>query len=302
MSFEEINALIAKKVEELSGLVSEEGAAHIVANELGVSIFGENNVKINEIIGNMRELTVYGKVAAIYDTIQFQKNSNPGKVKNLILADETGRIRASFWHDAAVFLDENQVKAGAILKLEGVMSRENNRVAELSVSKKENITINPKGVSIAVNDDTQTKKIVEITTGNNSILGVVVQIFKPNFYYKCPKCGKRILNETCLEHGKVEAKMACVFNVIIDDGSASIRAVFFNETAEKFTNKSTEDLQNVTHFEEVKASIMGHVIKITGNVRFSSFLGENEIIVNSLNEIDITKEKKILEKKLYDGA
>ena len=36
---EEINSRIKQKMEQLSGLISEEGAAHIIANELGIKLF-----------------------------------------------------------------------------------------------------------------------------------------------------------------------------------------------------------------------------------------------------------------------
>ena len=293
-SNEEINSKIKNKIEELSGLVSEEGAAHIVANELGVQIFGENKLKVSEIMSNMKDITVIGKVVAIFDLVEFQKDSNPGKVRSVILGDETGKIRVSFWHSAADAIDG--VTSGTILRLEGVVSRENNRQPEISVANPEQVKISPEGIVIDVSNEEKTKKIVELTGGNSAILGTVVQTFRPTFYDRCPECNKKVVEGSCSTHGKVEAKKACIFNIIVDDGSASIRCVFFNELAENISGVAIEELEAKN--EEVRKNIIGTIVKISGSVRFSEFLGENEIIANFIDDVDIEKEVMNLNSKL----
>ena len=43
----DLDLKIKEKIRELSGLISEEGAAHIIANELGVELFsGKEKLKI----------------------------------------------------------------------------------------------------------------------------------------------------------------------------------------------------------------------------------------------------------------
>ena len=66
---EEISSKVKAKMEQLSGLISKEGAAHIIANELGVSLFEEKEgkVKINKIFSGMRSVETVGKVTAVYE-------------------------------------------------------------------------------------------------------------------------------------------------------------------------------------------------------------------------------------------
>ena len=45
LTLEEVNSKIKAKTEQLAGLISKEGAAHIIANELGVKLFEEGKLK-----------------------------------------------------------------------------------------------------------------------------------------------------------------------------------------------------------------------------------------------------------------
>ena len=61
ISKEEIIEKVDAKKKKLSGLISQEGAAQIVAAEMGV-ILGEERVKIEELDSNMRKAHVVGKI------------------------------------------------------------------------------------------------------------------------------------------------------------------------------------------------------------------------------------------------
>jgi hypothetical protein len=50
LSKEDIVSKIKAKMDQLSGLISKDGAAHIIANELGVKLFEEGKLKIKDIL------------------------------------------------------------------------------------------------------------------------------------------------------------------------------------------------------------------------------------------------------------
>lgn len=300
MTEDEINSKIKFKMEELAGLVSEEGAAHILANELNINLNTDEaqEVKISEIKPFMRNISVTGKVTNVYDLIEFERNSNPGKVRSCIIGDETGRIRASFWHGAAEKI--NEVKEGDILTIGKCSSRDNNGRAEVSVSFPDQIEINPDGVEIEVSNDfgePKIKKIVELGKDTyGAILGSVIQVYKPSFYFSCPECRKRLKDEKCPEHGDVEKKLSYVVNVFIDDGTDSMRVVFFNEQAEILTGYSNSDFMDLfkddSKFEKLKEELVGNLIKVSGSIRFNSFSNRNELVVNKVG-IDVDPEKEV---------
>ncbi|MGM0609175.1 MAG: hypothetical protein ACQESP_12260 [Candidatus Muiribacteriota bacterium] len=284
LSGEELDSKINEKMEELAGLVTEEGAAHIVANELGVEIFSEEpqELKIDNIKPFMRNLKVTCKVVRVFETVNFEKNSSPGKVKSCIAGDETGKTRISFWHEAADKIEN--IKEGDVLQLEKVSSKENNGRTELNVSFSDAITINPEGIDIQVSDtetEPEIKKIVELgKEGPASILGIIVQAFSPYYYPLCPSCGKKIKDGKCEVHGEVESKDGCVLNFIIDDGSDTIRCVLFNNTVEEMLETTIEDLKkNNSEDNMVKSKLIGKPVKIYGFIKINSYTSRKDLIV-----------------------
>ena len=69
LSEQEINAKIDKKLDQLSGLISKEGAAHIIANELGIKLFEETSgrLQIKNILAGMRNVETLGKIQRLFD-------------------------------------------------------------------------------------------------------------------------------------------------------------------------------------------------------------------------------------------
>ena len=75
LSEEEIKGKIDAKLDQLSGLVSKEGAAYIIANELGVKLFEQTSGKlqIKNILAGMRDVETVGKVTRKFDVKEFQR-------------------------------------------------------------------------------------------------------------------------------------------------------------------------------------------------------------------------------------
>ena len=83
ISEDEINSKVDEKLKQLSGLVSKEGAAHIVANELGVKLFDavSGKLQIGNILAGMRDVETVGKVQQVFGVNEFQrKDGANGKV------------------------------------------------------------------------------------------------------------------------------------------------------------------------------------------------------------------------------
>jgi len=89
---EEIQRRIEAKRSKLSDLISYEGAAQIVAAELGIN-FDNEKLKIGELLPGMRKINVIGKIISL-SPIRVYKNKKgeDSKVVNLILADDTSHL------------------------------------------------------------------------------------------------------------------------------------------------------------------------------------------------------------------
>src|SRR3989338_2862004 len=83
MSEADLQAKIKQKMDLLSGLISPEGACHIIANELGIKLIEQTNgkLKIKNVLNGMRNVEIVGKVSAISPIREFTVNSRQGKVR-----------------------------------------------------------------------------------------------------------------------------------------------------------------------------------------------------------------------------
>ena len=112
---------VEKRVEEkrskLSGFISKEGAAQIVASELGIS-FENEKLKINELLPGMRRINLVGKVINLFPVRTFTtKKGDESKVVNFWIADDSSNIKVVLWDTNHVALiEKGEIKEGVLLK------------------------------------------------------------------------------------------------------------------------------------------------------------------------------------------
>ncbi|HLC50425.1 MAG TPA: OB-fold nucleic acid binding domain-containing protein [Candidatus Nanoarchaeia archaeon] len=297
MSVTEIEERIEKKMKQLSGLISKEGAAHIVANELGVKLLEQTSGKlqIKNIMKGMRDVETVGRVMQVYEIREFMKGDSVSKVASVLIGDETGTIRIVMWGSQA----DNALKlsGGDIVKVVGGYIRENNSRIEIHMNEKSQLTINPSGVTVkdvVVTTKIGTRKTIkELSENDNDVelLGTVVQAFDIKFYEVCPRCSKRARPSSdlyqCAEHGNVIPAYSYVFNVVLDDGTETLRCVFFRNQVEKLVNMTQEQLlkfrSNPADFEAVKHDLLGKIIKVTGRANKNAMFNRIEFVANSVD-------------------
>jgi len=294
---EEINQKIKAKLKQLSGLISEEGAAHIIANELGVKLFemGEK-LQLKNILPGMRNVDVVGKVLQTYELREFKTEKHAGKVANMLIGDDTGTIRVVLWHKQADNI--NNLKEGDVVKIRGGYIRDNQGRKEIHLSETSKLIINPPGVEVEVKPYTPPsavrKKIAEIKEddANVELLATVVQVFDINFFEVCPQCNKRIRLKdegfSCPTHGKVEPQYNYVLNLYLDDGSDNIRAVFWRQQVEELLDMDNSRIlvfkDDPTKFEPVKTELLGNIIKVGGRANKNQNFDRIELVVNKVDK------------------
>ncbi|PIY60693.1 hypothetical protein COY95_00460 [Candidatus Woesearchaeota archaeon CG_4_10_14_0_8_um_filter_47_5] len=308
----ELDAKIKQKMEALSGLVSKEGAAHIVANELGVRLFEQvqgGRMQLKNLIVGMRNLEVVGIVRALYETRSFtRKDGSDGSVGSFLLADETGTVRVVLWNEQSPLL--SQLSEGDIVKITNAYVKKNNTGRfEIHLNEKSTLVPNPGGEDVkglaekfSSAGEPQRKTIMELREEdrNVGIAGTVIQVFDLRFYEVCPKCNRRIqVREKqfmCPTHGTVEApSYAFVLNVFLDDGTGEIRVVCFRDQAAMLAEKSTDDLLALREvpqgFEQVKTDLLGKIVKIIGRVSRNEMFDRLEFIAQRvITDVDPDKE------------
>ncbi|MBI2557954.1 hypothetical protein HYW20_01420 [Candidatus Woesearchaeota archaeon] len=291
----EIEERVEKKLKQLSGLISREGAAHIVANEVGVKVFEplSGKLQIKNILTGMRDVETVGKVLQVYEIKEFSNETRSGKVASIVIGDETGTIRVVMWGAQA----DNALKLeqGSTVKVIGAYVRENNGRKEIHLNDRSQLLINPKGenVEVLAQKTGNRKEIKELTQNDNDIelLGTIVQIFDLRFYEVCPKCGKRAKPSIdlfeCSEHGNVMPAYAYVLNSVLDDGTETIRCVFFRNQVERLLNLNQEQVlkfrNEPAEFEAVKNELLGTIVKLNGRANNNSMFNRLEFVVQQVD-------------------
>ena len=306
LSEDEIIKMIQEKCNSLSGLISKEGAANIIANELGVKLF-EPSGKIKDIYPGMRNAEFLGKVINIYEKKDFSRqDGSSGSVASFLVGDETGTTRVVCWNSQTDILDN--LKVDDIVRIQNAFVRENRGFKEVHLNDRSKVIINPKGetVDAVKRSSVERKQIKDLKEDERAeILATVVQVFDPRFFEVCPDCGSRLKEEggafSCAKHGTVNPDFNFVLNAILDDGSDTIRGVFFREQAEQFLGKNNEEVKAFRSvpeaFDPIKVELLGEQFKITGRVKKNVFFERLEFVAQNVQKADAKEELEKFEKK-----
>ncbi|MDD1706656.1 MAG: OB-fold nucleic acid binding domain-containing protein [Methanoregulaceae archaeon] len=113
ISREEFERRLEEKMQECGDLLDEVTAAMVVVQELGRS-----HVKIGGLSGGSSLFSFFGKVISISPAKEFtRQDGDKGWVAHLILADETGQVRAVLWDEKAAAAAE--IEPGDVLEIIG---------------------------------------------------------------------------------------------------------------------------------------------------------------------------------------
>lgn len=295
---EDLDKKIKDKLESLGGLVSEEGAAHIIANELGVQLGSapSETIKLKDVLSGMRNVSVLGKVVRKYELRSFGEDGK-GKVGNLLMADDTKTMRLTFWNDKTDLF--TKIEEGDVIEVLGAYSRENNRgFVELHMGNSSQCTINPEGKTVEVKDynaqrESETKRIDEIKDDDTfiNITATIVEAYDPRFFPNCPVCNKRVKQEgdtfTCAEHGEQEPVYNYVMNIFLDDGTSNIRAALWKEQIQQLLGKTDEEVLKLRDdqdaMEETKTGLLGRIISARARVKVNETYNNKELVLYGVN-------------------
>ena len=289
LSQDELKEKIDAKMKSLGNLISEEGALHIIANELGVPLHATPTTeqKINDLTPQMKSASFLAKVIRKYEVRTFGEG---GKVGNLLVGDETGITRLTFWNDKTKYLEG--VKENDILFIQNAYTKENNGRLEVHMGNSAHCIVNPEGRTVEVSErqappTAPEKKLNEITEQDNmvAINATIVQVYDPRFFESCPVCNKRMRAEdgafACAEHGVQEPKFNYVMNIYLDDGSDNLRATLWKEQVQRLFGKTDDEItaikDNSSVLEDLKNDCLGKIITARAKVRVNEAYNQKEL-------------------------
>ena len=276
----EIEQKVEAKKSKLSGLISREGAAQIVAAELGIS-FENEIVKVKELSNGLRRANVIGKITQLFPVKEFSKNGRSGKFSSFMLGDETSNVRVVLWDSNHVALVENgTIAQGSVIEIRGGSVKND----EMHLSAFSDIKISDSKFD-------SVKEAAALVSGNFSaategtamkVRAFVVQTFEPRFF----------------DSKKKEGEKGVLINIVLDDGTATMRSVLFGENIKKLLSVDDKDLFSLEVLNAKRAEIIGEEKMFTGNFRMNSFSNSLEFSVRGVEEFSVESLVKELEAKV----
>ncbi|MDP3987416.1 MAG: hypothetical protein Q8P81_04295 [Nanoarchaeota archaeon] len=291
----EIEEKIEVKRNKLSGFISKEGAAQIVAAELGIS-FENERLKIDELLPGMRKVNTVGKIVRIFPVRSFKtKKGEESKVVNFWIADDSSNIKVVLWDTNHISLIEGgKILEGSVVEIGNAMMRDSElHLGNFSEIKPSSEVLENVKTERAFHE----KNIVDFVKGESvGARAFIVQIFEPRFFNVCSECGKKVEPEgeafVCKEHGKNPGEKRAVVTLVLDDGTETIRAVLFHESIKEL---GITELENQEVLASQKQAVLGKEMAFSGNVRHNNFFNNLEIVVDGVKESNLDEIIKGLE-------
>ncbi len=281
---EEIERRVEAKRAKLSGLVSKEGAAQIVAAELGVN-FEQARMKISQLVHGMRRVNVLGKILEIYPVREFNKNGREGKVCNFLLADDSSNTRVVLWDvNHIALIEKGEIKAGENVELlnAGVRNGEIHLGGFSDIKKSKEVI-----GEIVEKRSYSARELNAVRQGESvNVRAVIVQVFEPRYFEVCPECRKKVTDGKCSGvHGEVKGEKRALLNIVLDDGTETMRCVFFGEQISKLGLKD-EEIFDLNVFNAVKKRFLGEEKFFAGKVRSNALYNLDEFIVEEISDVN----------------
>jgi replication factor A1 len=318
LSDSEIKERVQQKVEEMKGLITEEGALTIIASELGITEEHEY-LRIADLTEGMSNVNIVGRVLGMTEPREFQRSDgSPGAVSNVIIADKTGKTAVTLWDHEVRYTEH--ITRGDIVKVVDGITKEGKRGIQIHLGRGK-ILLNPEDdprvkeippLSTLAARPTQRKAISDLEEGDKfcEIRATVAKLYNIRFYDACPECYRRVdfkNNAFFCSHcnKRVDRKRVMIFEAGLDDCAGFIRASFFERKAEEILQTSTSEAYykvkdyrtkgydprsaQKQYMNEDHLALLGAEILVSGDVTYNEYTGLT-LNVREMKELDILQE------------
>ncbi len=210
-------------------------------------------LKVSEVEAASPSIELAARVKQIFPLVEFKRSEGKqGKVSSLILADETGTIRASFWDSAADAAQK--LKPNDLVLLKNAYSKPGlNGFPEVHIGRNTSVEINPAGVTVSEIQSTNLK--ISKITPNISSLSVVGRVMEIS---------------PVKDFKRADGSSGKVASVKIADETGAMRVSLWNEQASRA--------------EEIK---VGDVVKFVDAYSLLSVFGTPEVHLSKRGRIEL---------------
>jgi len=229
----------------------------------------EERLKISELLQGMKRANVIGQITKIYPVRSFKKNDREGKIGSFLLGDDTSNIRVVLWDaNQIALIEKEELKEGEFVEIMNGSVRN----GEMHLSAFSDIKhSNEKIENVKTEREFAMGKIKDAQVGSNfKVRAVIVQTFEPRYF----------------ESKQNADEKGVLLNIVLDDGTETIRAVLFGENIKKL-GLNDEEIFSLEKFNEKKQDLLGEEKFFAGNFRTNSFFNNLEMSIDNVEEINV---------------
>ncbi len=251
----------------------------------------ETFCKIGDLSAGSNNVNVVGRLLRKFPCKEFNTEKK-GKVCNFQFGDETAILRATAWNEKSN--DLQKIEDGEAIEIKNAYTKQGMYGIELHLGYNTTINISkkelPKTIEI-LKENIKEKNINELTENENVIIKTKIKEIKKGvlFFNACEKCGKKIIDKICENCGETNETKKAVINIIVEDDTGEINAIFFGKNAleaislkQEGFEKELSEKSNEKIIEELNEKLKEKKIKLFGYAKENSFSGQTEFNVKEI--------------------
>ena len=246
---EAIEENISRKKEDLGRLLTDEGAAYMVANDLGTSLSDESvlntRMTIKDLAVGSSDVTITGTVVAVSQVRSFNRSDGrAGKVARIVVGDETGVANVVLWDEKAEIAEGKLSKGDAVRVNHGYVKAGLDGRSELNVGRRGSIVVLPPNLrpegAYAVKE--VYRKVREISEGDSYVnfMGFVKEI------------------SAVSTHKRSDGREGKVIRARLADETGRIMAVFWDEKTDIAQKTRRDDYLKIVN-GQVRKGLAGNL-------------------------------------------
>ncbi|MFX0123028.1 MAG: hypothetical protein ACFFAE_05275 [Candidatus Hodarchaeota archaeon] len=266
---------------------------------------------ITEIKPQQGLVCVQGVIQNISEEREFTRSDgSTGRVASMSIRDTTGETRIVAWDDNVEQLNSMREKEMKFVKIffGGIRQRDADAI-EIHLSPQSHlrpssrIPVALRGVEIVEEEPSTPQSIPEYQKIQLSelsetedgvlieVLGKVIRLYQQSpYYHACPLCRKKVIESdtgwVCQEHQNIQPQIRFRLSGTLDDGTSTIRTVFFGLSGEILTGMGSNDIQKLIDsgltddeiFPIVQQETEGKTVLIQGRVQLQTQEVQGETI------------------------
>ncbi len=229
-------------------------------------------VRIAGLQDNMGNVTVTGRVMTL-EKKSVETSAGAKTVFSGTIADETGKVQFSAWHDF-------ELKQNEVITIRGAYVRGWRGIPQLNFGERAQV-IRPQvkfpGAAELSRPTARSIGDLERAGGGIEILvtGTIVDIRKgTGLIFRCPECNRVVQKGSCRIHGTVSASPDLRIKAVVDDGSSAMTAIMGRKITESLTGIGLEDALRKAREamnpdvigEKIEGKLFAQPVELVGNV------------------------------------